>query len=254
MKQSGLWLLLLILPFLFTGCKGEKKMVQYSEVYQEQPATIYIAPVVDHSERRAVRFIEDSAYNASVNIATKQLYLTASAPLVYNGYYVPGPLASAQLAAIETRTVKQLRNENINDYYTDLGIDAILFLTVNSWSSTHNSWTVEVEYVLRSTRTGSDVMHSVVKATKMLHTDFKGRPKPLSEDIEFAQKYGCDLETAQRCRLVEVLNQLVLKDLPSGSRARPSSLERYVPTHAEYFNMQINPDGSVMVLPDDAEL
>ena len=97
-------------------------------------------------------------------------------------------------------------------------------------------------------------MHAVVKATKMLHTDFKGKPKPLGADLDFAAKYGCDLETAQRCRLVETLNQFVLKDLPSGSRARPVSIERYVPTHAEYFNMQINPDGSVMVVPDDEEL
>ena len=250
--KNKLWIVLL--PLLFVSCRGEKKMAQYSEVYQERPATIYIAPLVDHSERRAVRTIEDSLYNASVNIATKQLFLTASDPLVFNGYYVPGPLASAQLAATESRTVKQLRNENINDYYTELGIDAILFITVNKWSSTHNSWTVEVEYALRSARTGSEVMHAVVKATKMLHTDFKGKPKPLGADLDFAAKYGCDLETAQRCRLVETLNQFVLKDLPSGSRARPVSIERYVPTHAEYFNMQINPDGSVMVVPDDEEL
>ena len=244
----------LIISLLFVGCKGEKKMAQYGEVYRERPATIYIAPLVDHSERRAVRTVEDSAYNASVNIATKYLYLTSSDPLVFNGYYVLGPLASAQLAATESRSVKQLRNENINDYYTDLGVDAIFFLTVNSWSSTHNSWTVEVEYTMRSTRNGGEVMHSVVKATKMLHTDFKGKPKPLGADIEFAEKYGCDLETAQRCRLVDLLNQFLLKDLPSGSRARAMSIERYVPTHAEYLNIQINPDGSVMVIPADEEL
>ena len=247
--------LLALLPLiLMTSCKGEKKMAQYSEVYQEQPTTIYIAPLVDRSERRAVRSIEDSAYNVSVNIATKQLYLTASDPLVFNGYYVLGPLSSAQLAASETRTVKQLRNENINDYYTDLGIDAILFLQVNLWSSTHNSWTVEVEYSLRSTRTGSEVMHTVAHATKMVQTDFKGKPKPLSEDMAFAEKYGCDLETAQRCRLVELLNQYVLKDLPSGSRARGSSIERYTGSHAEYFNLHINPDGSVMVVPSEDDL
>ena len=251
MRKNRQLMLFILLPWLLAGCKGEQKMAQYGEVYQEHPVTIYIAPIVDHSERRAVRSIEDSAYNASVNIATKQLYLTASAPLVFNGYYVLGPLASAQLASTESRTVKQLRNESINDYYTDLGVDAILFLTVNSWSSTHNSWTVEVEYTLRSARTGSEVMHSVVKATKLVHTDFKGNPKPLTSDLDFAKKYGCDLETAQRCRLVELLNQLVLKDLPSGGRARPFSLERYVPTHAEYFNMQINPDGSVMIVPND---
>lgn len=251
MKSRGV--LLLLLPLLMAGCKGEKRMTQYGEMYRERPATLYIAPVVDKSERRAVRSIEDSVYNVAVNAAVKQLYLTASNPLVFNGYYVLGPMASAQLAATENRTVKQLRNENINDYYDDLGIDAVLFLTVNSWSSTHNSWTVEVEYTLRSTRTGSEVMHSVVKATKLLPTDFKGRPLPLGEDRAFAEKYGCDLETAQRCRLVETLNQFVLKDLPAGNRARPVSIERYVPTHAEYYNLQINPDGSVMIVPDDEE-
>ena len=248
MKQR-LWLLLPLL--LLVGCKGEKKMVQYTEVYQERPLTVYIAPLVDRAEHRAVRALEDSAYNASLDIATKQLYLTASDPLVYNGYYVLGPLASAQLAATETRTVAQLRNENINDYATDLGIDAILFLTVNSWSNTHNSWTVEVEYTLRSTHTGSDVMHTVVNATKMLHTDFKGKPQPLGDDRAFSAKYGCDLETAQRCRLVEIVNQFILKDLPAGSRARAISFEQKLPSHFEYINLYINPDGSVMVVPTD---
>lgn len=244
---------LIFLPLLLAGCKGEQKMSQFREVYQERPATLYVAPVVDRSERRAVRTVEDSVYNAAVNTAVKHLYLTASDPLVYNGYYVLGPLASAQLATTESRTVKQLRNENINDYNTDLGIDAILFLTVNSWNSTHNSWTVEVEYALRSTQTGSEVMHTVVKATKLLHTDFKGKPIPLGDDQAFAVKYGCDLETAQRCRLVEILNRFILKDLPAGNRARAVSIERYIPTHAEYFEMQINPDGSVMVLTDEEE-
>lgn len=243
--------LLMLAVFALAGCKGEKKMVQYSELYQERPATVYVAPINDRSERRAVRSIEDSVYNAAVNTATKQLYLTASDPLVYNGYYVLGPMASAQLAASDSRTFKQLRNENINDYYTDLGIDAILMMTVTRWSSTFNTWTVEVEYTMRSTRTGSEVLHTVVCATKMLRTDFKGNPIPLREDEEFAKRYGCDLETAQRCRLVEVLNQFVLSDLPTGSRVREYSLERFIPSHAEYYNLNINPDGSVMIVPSD---
>lgn len=250
--KTRLWMLLL-LPLLMTACKGEKKMVQYDEMYKDRPATIYIAPLQDYSERRAVRTVEDSAYNVSVNAATKQLYLTASDPLVYKGYYVLGPLASSQIAATETRTVKQLRNESIVDYYTELGVDAVLFLTVKKWENTHNSWTVEVEYELRSTQTGSEVMHTLVRATKLLPTDFKGRPQPLGDDLEFGKKYGCDLETAQRCRLVETLNQFVLGDLPSGRRARENRVERYIPSHAEYFNMHINPDGSVMVVPSDEE-
>ena len=241
--------LLLLLPlFLMVGCKGEKKLTQYSELYQEKTAVIYIAPLNDRSERRPMRTADDSIYNASLNIAAKQLYLTASDPLVYNGYYVLGPLASAQLAATETRTGNQLRTENIQDYHTDLGIDAILFITLHNWESTGNTWSAEVEYTLRSTHSGGDIMHVYVHASKQVPTDFKGNPKPLGEELDFAEKYGCDVETAQRCRLVEILNQYILKDLPSGNRSRGYSVEPYVKSLPDYINFNINPNGSVEIL------
>lgn len=243
-----------LMAMLAAGCSGDKKMVKYGEVYRDHPATLYIAPLDDRSERRAVRTMEDSAYNASLDVATRQLYLTASSPLVRKGYYVPGPLTSAQMASTETRTLKQLRNDNITDYYDDLGMEAVLFIEVMEWNNTHNSWTVEVDYKLRSARHGGELMHTRVRATKMLGTDFKGNPKPLADDEAFAKKYGCDLHTAQRCRLVEILNQFVLGDLPSGQRARGNNVERYVSSHPEYFALHITPDGSVMVLKNEEDL
>lgn len=242
-----LWLFL-VAALCLAGCDGEKKMSQYGSLYQEGPTVIYVAPLTDLAMRRAVREIEDSVYNASLSVAAKQLYLTARDPLTYYGYYVLGPLASAQLAATEQRTGKQLRNETINDYHTELGIDAVLFIDLVSWKHTSCSWSVEVEYFLRSTHTNSELLHVHVNATKMLPTDNKGNPMPLKEDLEFQERYGCDLETAQRCRLVEVLNQYVLKDLPVGNRARSRSGERYTKSHPEYFNLRIHRDGSVEML------
>ena len=249
--RGGFLVFSLYLLVSITSCKTTSKQNQYSAIYQERPTVIYVAPLNDLSQRRAVRTTEDSLYNVSLNIATKQLFLTASDPLVFNGYYVPGPLASAQIAATETRTGKQLRNDDITDYYNDLGIDAILFIDLLNWKHTANSWTVEVQYILRSTHTNTELLHISINAMKSLSTDHKGNPLPLSEDIAFAEKYGCDLETAQRCRLVETLNQYVLKDLPAGSRARHHSTERYIPSHPEYFNLKILPDGSVLMLTTD---
>lgn len=240
-----------MLPLLLVGCKGEKKLARYNEMYQQEPTVIYVAPLNDLSMRRAVRETVDSVYNASLNIASRQLYLTATDPLTSHGYYVLGPLASAQLAATETRTGRQLRNDNINDLYNDLGIDAVLFIDLLNWSNTSNSWSVEAEYVLRSTVTGVELLHVHVNATKILHTDYKGNPKPLKEDLEFAKQYGCDLETAQRCRLVEIMNKYVLKDLPAGKRARKHEAEQYSKPHPEYFNLRIHRDGSVEQLKDE---
>lgn len=240
-----------LLLALTVGCKGEKKLARYNEMYQQEPTVIYVAPLNDLSMRRAVRETVDSIYNASLNIASRQLYLTATDPLTSNGYYVLGPLASAQLAATESRMGRQLRNDNINDLKTDLGIDAVLFIDLLNWSNTSNSWSVEVEYVLRSTVNGMEMLHVHVNATKILPTDYKGNPKPLKGDLEFAQEYGCDLETAQRCRLVETLNKYVLKDLPVGKRARKHESEQYVKPHPEYYNLRIHRDGSVEQLKDE---
>ena len=250
MKRAYTILFILMPLVLLSGCKGEKRIAKYSELYNERPSTVYVVPVNDVSPRRAFRETADSVYNASLNVAARQLYLTASDPLTSHGYYTLGPLASAQLAATETRTGKQLRNENINDLYTDLGIDAVLFIDLLSWSNTSNTWSVEAEYVMRSTHTGVEVLHVHVNATKILHTDFKGNPKPLKEDLKFAEKYGCDLETAQRCRLVEIMNQYVLRDIPSGKRARQRDAEQYVNSHPEYFKLRIHRDGSVELLND----
>ena len=250
MKRTYTILIILLSLVLLAGCKGEKRIAKYSELYNERPSTVYVVPVNDVSPRRAFRETADSVYNASLNVAARQLYLTASDPLTSHGYYTLGPLASAQLAATETRTGKQLRNENINDLYTDLGIDAVLFIDLLSWNNTSNTWSVEAEYVMRSTHTGVEVLHVHVNATKILHTDFKGNPKPLKEDLKFAEKYGCDLETAQRCRLVEIMNQYVLRDIPSGKRARQRDAEQYVNSHPEYFKLRIHRDGSVEMLND----
>ena len=108
MKTKTAILMLLAVAFM-ASCKSEKKLEHYSEIYNERPSVIYVAPLNDLSLRHALRTTEDSLLNLSLNIASKQLFLTASDPLVYNGYYVPGPLASAQIAATEWRTGKQLR-------------------------------------------------------------------------------------------------------------------------------------------------
>lgn len=245
MKNKVYILFIVITLVVLTGCKGEKRIAKYSELYNERPSVVYVAPVNDVSPRRAFRETADSVYNASLNTAARQLFLTATDPLTSHGYYCMGPLASAQLAATEVRTGKQLRNEGINDLYTELGIDAVLFIDLLSWSQTGNTWSVEAEYVMRSTHSGVEVLHVHVKTTKILPTDFKGNPKPLKEDLDFAKRYGCDLETAQRCRMVEVMNQYVLRDIPSGARARKYSAEQYVNSHPEYFRLRIHRDGSV---------
>ena len=241
---------LAVVALALSSCKGEKRISRYSDIYQQNTETIYIAPINDLSARRGVREMDDSLFNASLNVAAMQMYLTAAAPLTQRGYYVPGPLSSAQLAAAEPRSHKQLREGDLSDLHSGLGIDAVLLIDLIGWSQTNCSWTVEAEYMLRNTRSGAEIMKAHVTATKTVPTDFKGNPKPLREDLAFAEQLGCDVETAQRCRLVEIVNQYVLRDIPAGSRARQHKAERYLKPHPERFNLSIHRDGSVEILKD----
>ena len=178
------------------------------------------------------------------------MYLTAAAPLTSRGYYVPGPLTSAQVADLETRTGKQLREADIRDLHTQLGIDAILFIDILKWENTNCSWSVEAEYRLRSTHTGADIMHVHINATKSVFPDYKGDPKPLKADLAFTRQYGCDVATAQRCRLVETVNQYVLRDLPQGYLARQHKADRYIKAHPDRFILTIHRDSSVELTKD----
>ncbi|MBR1850977.1 MAG: hypothetical protein IJ789_06350 [Bacteroidales bacterium] len=246
MKTKILPLIAIVAALVVVGCKSSKKATYYGDIYKEEPLTIYVAPLSDLSPRNAERELNDKNYNASLNIAAKYLYLSASTPLVNSGYYAIGPLATAQLAPSEPFTRKQLQQENIGRLADDLGADAVLLITIHNWREKSCEWTVFAEYQLRSTKTSEDLMHVWVRATKLLPTDHRGNPLPLKPDIEFADQWDCDLATAQRCKLGETLNQFILNDLPLGSRRRQHNSDRYIASRStEYVSLLVDRDGSV---------
>ncbi|MCR4660015.1 MAG: hypothetical protein K5650_06940 [Bacteroidales bacterium] len=244
--QTLITALAALLAINLTGCKTTQKTAFYEDIYKEQTATIYVAPLNDLSARNAERELNDKNHNASLNTAAKYLYISASTPLITSGYYVIPPLASAQIAAAEQRTRKELMTGKIDDYATRYGIDAVLFTTIHGWRETSCQWTLFAEYVLRSTKSNDELMHVWVEASKLLPTDHRGNPLPLKADQDFADQWDCDLATAQRCRLAEILNQFVLNDLPLGNRSRQYNEDRYIPSRStEYIKLMVDRDGTL---------
>ncbi|MBR1798428.1 MAG: hypothetical protein IJ761_00820 [Bacteroidales bacterium] len=235
------------LTLLIISCQGEKKVSRYESWYKEKPEVIYVAPVCDLSQRKVVRGDDDSIYNASLNLAAKHMYLSSFSPIITNGYYTLGALASAQFALAHPKTTKQLHNSSMEEY-RNLGIDAVLLITIHNWSQSSDQWNIYVEYVLRSTHNNTELMHVWVKGAKQLSTNYKGIPIPLKKDIKFAENANCDTETAIRCSLVETLNKYVLNDIPRGALARSREKEPYTTAHPDYFQMMIRKDGTVEML------
>ena len=67
--MKKLMTLSLLAAILLTGCKSEKKINSYSDIYSERPITIYIAPVIDKAERKVEKYPTDIAYNNEINTA-----------------------------------------------------------------------------------------------------------------------------------------------------------------------------------------
>lgn len=219
---------------LFMGCKAPEKGAYYEDIYTEKPVIIYVAPTFDNCQRHAEKYPTDITYNNEINSANKFFYETMSAPLIKHGYYVLGPVTSEQIAAGETRTPKQLSYGDIKDYNTKYGIDAVLFTTIHRWREENGKWIIYIEYLMRSTKTNSDLMHKWVKAVKAVPLNLKKDPVIMKEDIDYAKAMGVDNGTAQRCFLVEKVNDYILRNIPISSTRRQFEEDLHKKANATY--------------------
>lgn len=239
--------LIATLTIPFVGCKSEIKMNAYSDVYSEKPSTIYIAPLQDNSKRRYEKYPQDKAFNNELNTAAKFMHQTLELPLVNKGYYVMGPLVSEQIRRTEARSAKQMMTGDLKNYNTYYGIDAVLFATIHRWTEANGEWTVYVEYALRSTKTGTELLHNWVRATKRIPTDLKGYPKPLQSDVDYAARMKTDNSTAQRCFLVQSVNDYVLRNLPTSVLKWSHEDDFYKGSNKSYFSFLLDEDGSINI-------
>lgn len=247
MKKSTLYALAGLMMLCMASCKSEKKVSQYSDIYAEKPTTIYLAPVIDNSYRRIEKYPKDVAYNVEVNSAAKYLYQTMAQPLLRHGYYVIGPVASEQIAANDPRTPKQWRNGALTEYNTLYGIDAVMITTIHRWVDWNAHWAVYLEYQLRSAKTNVELMHKWVMAVKEVPTDLKSDPHSLKTDKQFAARMGFDDGTAQRCWLVEKVNDYVLRNIPISVTKRQFEDDMYKAATATYIKYTWSETGNADV-------
>lgn len=238
---------------VLSSCKSERKLTYYSDIYAEKPTTIYVAPINDRAARKPDKYEKDKAYNAEVNAASSYFLKTISQPLISQGYYVIGPLAAAQIAKNETRTYRQLVKTDLNSYSADYGVDAILFTTIHRWKEGNGTWTVYIEYVLRSTKTYAELMHTWVEATKVIFTDMKKDPVPMRADRLFAKRLDISVGAAERCILVNSVNNVVLKDLPISSSRRQFETDQHLGSNSAYLRVTYNETGEIESEPMSME-
>lgn len=246
MKKISIYFSMLLLIAL-SACNNEKKASYYSDIYTEKPVTVFLSPVDDQTERRTVKYPKDEAYNNELNSAAKYMYQTMAAPLVNHGYYVLGPVVCEQIAQMNAMTPREWQNAPLNTFASKYGIDAVINTSIIKWTEENGKWIVYLEYQMRSTKSNVDLMHKWVKAVKAVPTNLKGNPMILKQDKDFAKAMNFDNGTAQRCFLVEKVNDYVLRNIPISSTRRQFEDDLYKAATNTYIAYTWNEEGKADV-------
>ncbi len=253
MKTLNIFCIAILMAGLMTGCKHEQKLATYGELYKEAPTTIYIAPIQDVAPRPDQNVphptMNDKMLAMEMDLAGKYLYQTIATPLIQQGYYVVPSLAATQIANQETRDYRQLRNGDISDYDSLYNIDALLFVTIHKWAMEEGGVIAYLEYTLRSTKTGTDLLHCWAKGYKRTGTNFKGEPIPLKSDTDFSIDMNLSDSETLRCILLKQVSHLVLHNIPTSASKRQFKDDRYHPANPNYMYIFCNENGEVESLP-----
>lgn len=245
MKRTSVILALLVM-LLAASCKSEKKVATYETLYREQPLTILIAPVQDNAQRGVVRTTQDQVLNDELTQAAHYLRQSCIAPLVALGYYPLPILASDVITEQIGKNYRQLMLDDISVLSTQYGIDAILLTAVHKWQEPEiNEIVVFVEYTLRSTKSGLELMHTWVRGNKMQPVDAKGEPIELAADNDFLKRTDLNKRLAHRCLLMAGISDFALRNIPTAVSRWFTNRDKLVPANPTFYSFTMNPDGGV---------
>lgn len=138
--------LLLLLPvLLLSSCASTPSVTrgaQYAKLYEEKPVSIVVMPPINQTN-----FVEAKDY----------FYTTMYMPLCEKGYYVYSP--NLMLSVLQEQSAydsEMFLTADLGMFYKALGADAAMFTIIKSWSRSKigGTLTADVEYILRSTKSG----------------------------------------------------------------------------------------------------
>ncbi|MDR0891759.1 MAG: DUF799 domain-containing protein [Mediterranea sp.] len=123
--------------------RGER----YPGMYEEKPQTIVIMPPINRTTHAE---------------AKDYFYTTLYMPLCEKGYYVYSPSLTMELFQQESGyDAERFIEGDLTTFRDVLGADAAMFTIIKDWSRLNalGLLTVDIEYILRSTKTGQTLYH-----------------------------------------------------------------------------------------------
>ena len=199
MKKNILFLLTAI---VVASCTTPKTLgEQYPAMYEEKPVTIAIMPPINQTTHTE---------------AKDYFYTTMYLPLCEKGYYVYSPYLTMEMFQQESAyDAENFLEADLSAFRNVLGADAAMFTIIKSWkrSNLGGNLTVDIEYILRSTKTGQTLYTREGKIK--VDTSVNGGGGGLGA---IASVIATAINTAATDKVVagRKCNVFVLSDLPAG--------------------------------------
>ena len=194
--------LLLLTVVVLVSCSSVKTMgEQYPAMYEEKPTTIAIMPPINQTTHAE---------------AKDYFYTTMYLPLCEKGYYVYSPYLTMEMFQQESAyDAENFLEADLSVFRNVLGADAAMFTIIKDWKRNNvgGKLTVDVEYILRSTKTGQTLYtrEGNFKVDTSVHGGSGGFGALVGMIATAINTAATDKVIAGR-----KCNAFVLSDLPSG--------------------------------------
>lgn len=175
---------------------------QYAAMYDEKPMAIAIMPPINQTTHAE---------------AKDYFYTTMYLPLCEKGYYVFSPYLTMEMFQQESAyDAEQFLEADLSTFRSVLGADAAMFTIIKSWKRNNlgGTLTVEVEYILRSTKSGQTLYNREGKIK--VDTSVGGGGDGLLGSLMNAVATAVNTATTDKVIAGRKCNAYVLTDLPAG--------------------------------------
>lgn len=219
--------LLLLSSCGLLGEQTQRREDAYATLYRENPRSIVIMPTINETNQVELK---------------DNFYATLLKPLAERGYYVFSPFLAKELMEQESAAnAEDFIQGNVAPFYRVFGADAVLFTIIHRWEKValRSKIEIDVEYLLRSTKTGDMLFSRRFEGAVDLSSNQGGRGilSTLMDIVVGA------ISTSMTDKVVaaRLANRDALESLPAGAyhpRYLQDKRDQVGPTHVTGRNLK----------------
>lgn len=258
MKILKLFLSIIFISFIFSGCGSEKKAIRYKNIYEEKPAIVFAAKPVDYTPKKGPKERNAKKHNLEIENSNIFFHQSLISTLGTKGYYVIPYFNTEEILKHHTAidTIAEQDSTVLKVFSEQYDIDAVLFTTIFRWKESETDWSVFIEYKLRSTKTNNILFHAKCKGVKYIPINSRGVVAIATFDRGIQKYLEFDPRTLNKMILFSKVNDFVLKNLPNGKSHKDFEADMKRSAIPEYLEFYIDEQGAISVksiLPEQFE-